>query len=164
MRHQAPPPLRRNAPRCRGARTAVVFFALLVSVPASGEIYRWTNAQGREYLSTQLNVVPPGQRKAAKEQIRGARGKVNFHAGPDEMPAREPSKRQRSEPAAAAPASTPKCAALKKELAALMKPVKYHQRALEGHERSAHNIALSKYSRRCAVIRAEKAQAWLDKA
>lgn len=136
--------------------------ALLLSTPAGGEIYRFTDAQGREHFTSDLQAVPAAQREAARSRAEAGGGNLNFHAAPPPSPRRAvPSK-----PAAVAPtggAGDP-CAAARREVKALLKPIRYHQRKLEGHERSARDITRSEISRRRAEIRAEKARAWLDKA
>ena len=45
---------------------ATLLAALLWSLPAAAEIYRWVDAQGREHFTHDLSKVPPGQRGAAR--------------------------------------------------------------------------------------------------
>jgi hypothetical protein len=146
------------------ARMAAVLALLLAAGAVSGEIYRWTDAQGREHFTTQLEAVPPEQREAARNRTEAAKGKVNFHQARPAPKALHAGPKHSAAPAAAPKAALRSCAAARKEVAALMKPIKYHQRKLEGHERAARDITRNEYSRRRAEIRAEKAQAWLDEA
>ena len=141
---------------------ALCSLALLLALPAGGEIYRFTDAQGREHFTSDLRAVPAAQRAAARSRAEAAGGNLNFHAAPAPSPRRAaPAK-----PAAVAPtgATGDPCAGARREAKTLLKPIRYHQRKLENHERAARDITRSEVSRRRAEIRAEKAKAWLAKA
>jgi aspartyl protease family protein len=45
---------------------ALLLAAALAPAPAAGEIYRWTDAEGRVHFTEDLSRVPPGQRGAAR--------------------------------------------------------------------------------------------------
>jgi clan AA aspartic protease (TIGR02281 family) len=58
------------AKRSRGPVCGLVgLLVLLVSATAGGEIYRWTDAEGRRHFTQRLDKVPPGQREAAKQSV-----------------------------------------------------------------------------------------------
>lgn len=75
-----------------------VLAALLLSGPAGGEIYRWTDEQGQVHFTQDLSQVPPGQRSRAREQAqRGATGGTLVRSEASAPPARlaEPGRRVR---------------------------------------------------------------------
>jgi len=79
---------------------ALAWIQLSVST-ASAEIYRWTDAQGGQHFSMDLNSVPP-QYRAAAEASAGSVGKgANINVIP--QPERSSTKRQAG-PASAGPA------------------------------------------------------------
>ena len=59
-----------------------VCMALLASAPASGEIYRWTDAAGRLHFTQSLDKVPPEHREAARRSAeQPASERVSTYSG-----------------------------------------------------------------------------------
>ena len=55
---------------------------LALADPANGEIYRWTDAQGRIHFTERIDQVPPAQRAAARERAAaGSPGRVHTYSG-----------------------------------------------------------------------------------
>ncbi len=83
----------------RALRLAAVLLA--VAGPARGEIYRWTDAQGRIHFTQRIDQVPPEHRDAARESAspRRAADRVHTYSGsPSDAPAAPlPDRRARGE-------------------------------------------------------------------
>jgi len=66
------------ARRALGLAAAV----LAVAIPARGEIYRWTDAQGRIHFTERIDQVPAEHRAAARERAAvGAPDRVHTYSG-----------------------------------------------------------------------------------
>jgi clan AA aspartic protease (TIGR02281 family) len=63
------------------ALRALRLVAVIVAVasPARGEIYRWTDAQGRIHFTEHIERVPPEQRNAAREHANETKGPERVH-------------------------------------------------------------------------------------
>lgn len=73
----------------RWSLIASVLAALLLSGPAAGEIYRWTDEQGQVHFTQDLSQVPPGHRSRAREEAqRGATGGTLVRSEASAPPAR----------------------------------------------------------------------------
>jgi clan AA aspartic protease (TIGR02281 family) len=79
--------LRRNA----RAVPAALVLALVAGVPASGEIYRWTDAAGQIHFTERIENVPKSQRAAARRAAgQPAAAQVNTYSGAGEPGASVP--------------------------------------------------------------------------
>lgn len=70
-------------------RIAAALAVGLLALPAGGEIYRWTDAQGRVHFTQDLSQVPPDQRPRAVERtLEGAEGGriSTYSSGSDAAP------------------------------------------------------------------------------
>jgi len=67
--------------RARSAALVFALAALLGAAPASAEIYRWTDAQGREHFTMDLHRVPSEHR--AEAERRNALDDARVDPGPD---------------------------------------------------------------------------------
>jgi clan AA aspartic protease (TIGR02281 family) len=83
----------------RALRLAAVVLA--VASPASGEIYRWTDAEGRVHFTERIEKVPLQYRNAARESASASRAadRVHTYSGsPSDLPAAlAPDRRARRE-------------------------------------------------------------------
>ena len=148
----------------RARRTLLVLVACALAAPAaSGQIYRWRDADGRQRFTTDLQQVPPEQRESAKGSGKKG-GSVTFHSG-DERPA----ERKEAAPGPAAvtdPGATSEadCTRLQKQARAKLRDIGKKERRVERYEDAADDIARTEYARRRSEIKLEAARAELEKA
>ncbi len=153
----------KRRPMARVRSVLPILAACALAAPAAdGQIYRWSDADGRQRFTTDLQQVPPDQRESAKQGGKPG-GSVNFHSG-DERP---PQPEAAPGPAAAAgpgAASDADCARLKKQARAKLRDIGKKERRVERYEDAADDIARSDYARRRSEVKLEAARAELDRA
>jgi clan AA aspartic protease (TIGR02281 family) len=77
--------------RIARAVPAALVLALVAGVPASGEIYRWTDAAGQVHFTERIENVPRSQRAAARRAAgQPAAAQVNTYSGAGEPGASAP--------------------------------------------------------------------------
>lgn len=136
---------------------------LAVGTPASGEIYRWTDAAGREHFTTDLGKVPAEQREAARDGAASGRRRFNVHEAPTRAPRSEPppASATPSAPASADPAWS--CQKIRREAKKLQKVITYHRKKIASYQRLADDIERSDFQRRKYEARGEESAVWLAK-
>ena len=149
--------------KLRGSILLASLLGLCVASSAAAEIYRWTDANGREPFTTNLQQVPAEQRESAQEAVKRAQDRINHYTAPAP---------RRDAPAKAGDSAAPRseatpdwsCDRVRREARKLRKTITYHRKRVDRFGRRADDITASAYSRRRNELRGEESAAWLAKA
>ena len=138
---------------------------LAAASPASGEIYRWRDASGREHFTTDLQQVPAPYRRQAVEGSRAGEGgpAINYHSEPRRNEP-EAAETKRKAPPAKRETVDYDCEALRKKARSKLKLVAKKERTVERREDTVSDIASSIYSEHLREKSLAKAEADLEAA
>lgn len=149
------------------ALLAALLGALLLAGPAAAEIYRWTDASGREHFTMDLHGVPPehraeAERRAALDEARTApEPAINTMTTPDASRVKRALRPRYSRPAA--PAGTSCSSTHRRQAQQLANDVARWEKKVELQEQLESRLVRTE-DRLRAENRAERYQIYLEQA